>query len=271
MIKNGCIQDALFSSIGIFAAVPAFAQSTSPKEAAGRSEETGNIVITARRRQESAQTVPVSVTAFDSETLRERSVANTQDLTFVTPGLNVAPQTSRDTPNIVIRGQRRAAVGAGDPAVVTYFADVPLPTKGSILPTFDVASVQVLKGPQGTLFGRNTTGGALLLYPEQPRYKAEGYLQLTLASYEERTLEGAINLPIVDDHLALRVAGQMARREGYTKNIGVGGDLDDRHTDSFRASLLWEPSTQVSNTTIIDYYRASGLIPTLGARAAQRR
>lgn len=233
------------------------AQAQAQENAASQSGDISDgIVVTARRREESAQTVPVSVTAFNEAMLREKAVVSTQDLTYTTPGLNVAPQTSRDTPSIVIRGQRRATAGASAPSVVTYFADVPLPNEGSIVPTFDVGSIQVLKGPQGTLFGRNTTGGALLLYPTAPNYDFGGYGQVTVGSYNETTFEGAANLPIVDGVAALRVAGQVARRDGYTKNHGLGGDLDDRHNDAFRASLLLEPMDGLKNVTVFDYYKA---------------
>lgn len=242
----------LASSLVAIAAPGAHAQ-TAPQVS---DDPGGQITVTARRREESAQTVPVSVTAFNAEMLREKAVVSTQDLTYTTPGLNVAPQTSRDTPSIVIRGQRRATAGAAAPSVVTYFADVPLPNEGSIVPTFDVGSIQVLKGPQGTLFGRNTTGGALLLYPVAPNYDFGGYGQLTLGSYNERTFEGAVNVPVVTDKAALRLAGQIARRDGYTKNHGVGGDLDDRHNNAFRGSLLLEPIDGLKNVTVFDYYKA---------------
>jgi iron complex outermembrane receptor protein len=243
----------LASSLIAIAAPGAHAQSTAPQASADPGDQ---IVVTARRREESAQTVPVSVTAFNAEMLREKAIVSTQDLTYTTPGLNVAPQTSRDTPSIVIRGQRRATAGAAAPSVVTYFADVPLPNEGSIVPTFDVGSIQVLKGPQGTLFGRNTTGGALLLYPVAPDYDFGGYGQLTLGSYNERTFEGAVNVPVVEGRVALRLAGQIARREGYTRNHGIGGDLDDRHNDAFRGSLLLEPVDGLKNVTVFDYYKA---------------
>jgi iron complex outermembrane receptor protein len=243
----------LASSLIAITASGAQAQSAAPQVSEDPGEQ---IVVTARRREESAQTVPVSVSAFNSEMLREKAVMSTQDLTYTTPGLNVAPQTSRDTPSIVIRGQRRATAGAAAPSVVTYFADVPLPNEGSIVPTFDVGSIQVLKGPQGTLFGRNTTGGALLLYPVAPDYDFGGYGQVTLGSYNERTFEGAVNVPIVDGKVALRLAGQIARRDGYTKNHGIGGDLDDRHNNAFRGSLLLEPVDGLKNVTVFDYYKA---------------
>ncbi|MEO0549728.1 MAG: TonB-dependent receptor [Pseudomonadota bacterium] len=214
------------------------------------------VTVNARRREENIQTVPVAVSSFSPEALEQRGVVTTQDLTFVTPGLVVAPALSRDVPAFVIRGQQRQADGTGSPAVLTYFADVPLSTQGSILPTFDVASVQVLKGPQGTLFGRNTTGGAVLLYPEAPDYEFGGYASMSLGEFNHREFEGALNIPLIEDKLALRIAGQDAERDGYTENLGVGDDLDDRNTSAYRASLLFEPNDFITNTLIGDYYEA---------------
>lgn len=237
--------------------LPTAAQAQDAATAAETADDFGgDLVITARRREESAQTVPISVTAFSGDMLREKVIVSTQDLTQVTPGLNVAPQGSRDTPSLVIRGQRRAVTGAGAPAVVTYFQDVPLPNEGSLLPTFDIASIQALKGPQGTLFGRNTTGGALLVYAQTPVYETEGYIEGTYGRFNERKLEGALNLPIIQDKLALRVAGQYWRRDGYTENLGVGNDLDDINVNSIRVSLLAEPVDGLKNVTVFDHYRA---------------
>src|SRR3546814_3952285 len=83
------------------------------------------------------------------------------------------------------------------------------------IPTYDVSSIQVLKGPQGTLFGRNATAGGILIYSAPPTYKLEGYLDAHLGNFMDRGFEGAINLPIVDQKIALRLAGQIARRDGY--------------------------------------------------------
>jgi iron complex outermembrane recepter protein len=222
------------------------------------SESEGNVILVrAQRRDEDILTVPVAVTALGGEALNSRGVVTTQDLTFVTPGLVVAPALSRDVPAFVIRGQQRLASGQGAPAVVTYFADVPMSVQGSLLPTFDIASIQVLKGPQGTLFGRNTTGGAVLVYPVSAGYDFEGYAKATYGEFDERTFEGAFNVPVISDKLALRVAGQIARRDGYTINIANGLDLDDRHTDALRGSLLFEPTDTISNSTVVDYYKAT--------------
>src|SRR3546814_9519644 len=87
-------------------------------------------------------------------------------------------------------------VGEGTPGVVTYFANVPMPALSSNAPNFDISSVQVLKGPQGTLFGRNTLGGAVLITPELPSYDFGGYISALYGRFDRRELEGAINIPI---------------------------------------------------------------------------
>jgi len=161
-----------------------------------------------------------------------------------------------------MRGLGQTTVGTGGPAVQVYVADVPL-TVVTNLPTFDLASVQVLRGPQGTLFGRNTIGGAILLAPAAPKFSSEGYFAATYGNYDNKTLEGAVNLPIVDDVAALRVAGQIRRRDGYVENLGVGGDFGDIHYEALRGSLLLEPVEGLTNTTVATYFhrRETGAAP----------
>jgi iron complex outermembrane receptor protein len=218
---------------------------------AGALEE---IVVTARRREESAQTVPVSIKAFSQEELDRRSVSSLEDLTRVTPGLRFTSEGGPGSTQISLRGLTKIPVGAGTPAVVTYFSDVPLPTDGTNIPTFDLANVQVLKGPQGTLFGKNTIGGAVLVVPAAPSYQTEGYAKISYGNYDYTLVEGAINLPLVDDRLALRLSGQSRDRDPFQANRGPGPDQDNLDQYSLRASLLWEPTDALSNTTIVDYF-----------------
>lgn len=214
------------------------------------------IVVTARRREESLQSVPVSVSAFTAETINEQQIRELKDLTVSTPGLVFTQSGSGPNVNITLRGQTKSTVGAGLPSVITYFNDVPLPTYGSSLPTFDLASIQVLKGPQGTYFGRNTTGGAVLVSSQQPTYEFEGYASLIYGSYNWLESEGAINLPLVKDKAALRVAFNQIDRDGYTKNLSIPGkDWDDRNDRAFRASLLIEPFAGLRNITVADYQK----------------
>ncbi|MFA5496412.1 MAG: TonB-dependent receptor, partial [Porticoccaceae bacterium] len=156
----------------------------------------------------------------------------------------------------VIRGQSKALSGTTSPAVVSYFAEVPEPVWGSSVPQFDMANIQVLKGPQGTLFGRNTTGGAILYTPQAPSHELSGYVGGTVGNYDQNRLQGAINLPLIQDKVALRIAADFNRRDGYTKNIGVGSDLDAVDTNTLRLSLLVEPTDYISNTTIFDHFKS---------------
>lgn len=215
-----------------------------------------DIIVTANRREENAQRAPVSVVALGAEALVERNVRSLGDLTSIAPGIRFVHQGGGGNMNVVMRGLQRIPIGNAPNAVINYFADIPLPFQGSNLPTYDLSSVQVLKGPQGTLFGRNAIGGAVIITPQAPTYDFEGYVRASYGNYDYKDLEGAINAPIVNDMIALRIAGKVSRRDGYTKNLGVGRDADDVHQDSVRASLLIEPSDRFRNTTVFDWFRA---------------
>lgn len=245
----------LLLSAGVCLSVPftALAQEASADRPAGVS--TDDIVVTARRESENIQSTPVSIVAFNEEMLRSANIQNTADLMMKTPGVFLSGSGGRENSVFQIRGQSKALSGSNAPAVVSYFADVPQPTFGSGVSTYDMASVQVLKGPQGTLFGRNTTGGAVLYYPAAPSYKLEGYLEGGYGKYDRRQLEGALTLPIIEDRLSVRFSGRYEKRDGYTRNIGVGGDLDDVNARAFRVSVLAEPTDTIRNLTIFDWYR----------------
>lgn len=128
----------------------------------------GDIVVTARRREESLQKTPVSITAFSVNDLYIRSINKLSNLQSITPGLQVIFAPVRTNPTLAMRGQRRSSIAEGAPAVPVYENEVPLPALGSLIPTYDVSSLQVLKGPQGTLFGRNATAGVILIYSAPP-------------------------------------------------------------------------------------------------------
>jgi len=232
------------------AATPA-AETRTAAPATGPVEE---LVVTARRREESIQTVPVSVQAFGAATIERQNIRSAIDLQRLTPGAVFNGSGSDFNSTLTIRGQGRDVIGPIAPSVQSYVNDVSLPNWGAIVPTFDVGSIQILKGPQGTLFGRNTTGGAVLINTRQPTYDFGGYAQGLYGSYDWREVEGAINAPIVADKIALRVAGQVRRRDGYVK--GAYSYLDDAqrvYNNSFRVSLLVEPFDGFKNVTVYDY------------------
>lgn len=216
-------------------------------------EKFDEVVVTARRREENAQTVPISATVLNAQALDDHSVQSLADVQTLSPGLRIGFEGTATNVVISMRGLSRAPVGEGAAAVVPYFAEVPMAAEGSIIPTYDLANIQVLKGPQGTLFGRNTIGGAVLISPEAPSYQQNGYVRGGFGTYNDHLFEGAINTPIIDDKVALRVAAQSRRRDGYTINEGNGGDLNDINADAFRVSLLLDPIEHLSNTTILDW------------------
>ncbi|MDB5700918.1 MAG: TonB-dependent receptor [Sphingomonadales bacterium] len=215
-----------------------------------------DIVVTARRREESAQTVPVSITAFSGSMLEQRNVRELQDLNAITPGFRFSSEGGKNSNQLILRGLAKVSLGEGVPAVVTYFADVPLVGDGTNVPTYDLASIQVLKGPQGTLFGRNTLGGAVLIRPEAPSYEVGGYIRADYGRYDYRAIEGAINIPLIKNKAALRLAAQIRRQDGTIKNLDAGPDFNNIHQESFRASLLLEPVDGLTNLTIYDYFKA---------------
>lgn len=225
--------------------------------AAGELEE---IVVTVRRTEETAQSVPVSVTAISGQTLADTRIDNGAALQKLAPSLSVY-SLSRDEETFALRGLSSANTSSQGqaPSVMTYFAQVPLPPGDGGGPGryFDLQNVQVLKGPQGTLFGRNSTGGAVLFEPQRPTEKTEGYLKAQIGNYADRELEGAANLPLVTDKLTVRLAGSIARRDGFTKNITNGDDLDNRNYRSGRVSVLLTPNDHLENLLVGDYFHSA--------------
>ena len=158
----------IIGTLGMPAA--ALAQDTQPTAASDSDED---IVITARRRSEALSTTPIAVTAFGAEDLLERSIRTDSDLQLVTPGLTIRQTQGNNSLTYSIRGQSADTFSGSPSAVIAYLNEVPL-TIGSASSFYDLESVQVLKGPQGTLFGRNTTGGAVLYTSAKPTDELDG-------------------------------------------------------------------------------------------------
>jgi iron complex outermembrane receptor protein len=214
-----------------------------------------DIVVTARRTEERAQKVPVSLTAFTQNTIREKGINTATDLQNFTPSLTVLGNVARNQETYTIRGMGGgggAGTGSG-PGVVGYFAEVPSSASGPGS-FFDLASLQVLKGPQGTLFGRNTTGGAVLLEPARPKMNiVEGYVEGTLGNLRRRSMQGALNVPIIDDVLAVRIAGQFDKRDGYVSDVLTGRDYLNRNNYSLRLGIQFNPTATISSYTAVNY------------------
>jgi iron complex outermembrane receptor protein len=233
----------------------AWGQQGSPQSGATLDE----VIVTARRRDESLQQVPISITAIDQEALQRQGVSTLTDLQQLVPSAYVTGYSHGSTQQFFsIRGQSESGLNTGGgagggPAVVGYFSEVPVPMSGPGL-YYDLQSVDVLKGPQGTLFGRNTTGGAVLFEPQRPDLeKVTGYGQLLAGNYDRAQSEAAINLPVIDGKLAIRIAGQMESREGYTRDVNTGVDYDNRHFQAARIGILFQPNDAVEDYFIGNY------------------
>ena len=210
-----------------------------------------DIVITAERRTENLQTTAISATVLDGKDLIRKGVVSIADLQNATPALSIT--AAGLTANVNIRG---IGLDSGSPSVVPGVAEYrdglwqpPITSTGTL---YDIASVQVLRGPQGTFVGSNSTGGAIFINSRDPDFKGvHGYLQLQLANYSEQAVQGAVNLPINDDWAA-RVAVDMEQRNSFYSNIGSAsvltqspqqfshpGSLDEKN---FRVGVLGKPS-----------------------------
>ncbi|WP_231923288.1 TonB-dependent receptor [Sphingobium cloacae] len=219
--------------------------------------DTGEIVVTARRVSESLSKVPVAVSALSSEQLAARVVLSDSDLQKNFSGLIVRTAQTNNAVNFAIRGQSIDIYTGSQPGVLPYFNDVQISSFNSS-GYYDLGNIQVLKGPQGTLFGRNATGGAVLFNSAKPTDKFEGFLTGRLGNYSRRQIQGAINVPIVDDKVLLRVAGDLERRDGYQYNVykHVNEGAVDR--ESGRVSLTLRPTERLTNETVFQYSRARG-------------
>ena len=155
------------------------------------------VLVTARKRSESMQDIPIAVTAISADSLRERGISNTSELTKSVPSLEIRKGQANQ---IYIRGiGERTGFARVDPTVGVYLDDLFLPrSDGQLLDTVDIASVQVLRGPQGTLFGKNTTGGAMVVSLQKPDAEPAAYVEAGVGNYAQRRLKAGVNWPISD-------------------------------------------------------------------------
>lgn len=238
--------------------LPTLAQSAVGSAAArSAADSIEEVVVTARRREENLQVVPVSVTVIGGEQLAQKGILSTWDLAGHVPSLAISSQGNMTKSfQAGIRAVRATSfLIQDDPPVGTYYAESAVAHPWGFGDTFfDIQSVQVLKGPQGTLFGRNTTGGAILIEPNKPSFEEGfgGVVKATVGNFNLAQLNGTINIPL-NDVAALRIAGEHKERDGYTKNILSGQKRDGVGNDAIRVSLLLKPTKDITSNTIIDY------------------
>ncbi|MGH8447287.1 MAG: TonB-dependent receptor [Solimonas sp.] len=280
--------------LGALAAAPAFAQeeagsvhapAVSQGEAAAGSDAASSaaatpaesetdrsiaeVVITARRREESIQKVPVAVTAISGDDLLRNNVTDVNALTTQVPNLVIipGPSANRTVSLFSIRGlSTQDATPLSDSAVNLYVNDVvvarPQGASGSL---YDIESVEILKGPQGTLFGKNSTGGSINVRSKRPGKDLEGYIGGTVGSYNERDSQLMVNTPL-GDKVQLRVAAQTIKNDGWLEDVILGRKINDKDTRAARISLAAQPLEGMDTLTVYSrFYEndgGTGAIPT---------
>ncbi len=213
------------------------------------------VIVTAQKRSESAQDVPIAVTAFDAEALTARQIVGFADMRFTAPNVSFNKDNFADN-NFQIRGVGNNLVApSSDAGVGIHVNEVPL-LYPRLFETeyFDVAQVAVLRGPQGTLYGRNSTGGAVNMITRTAHTDGfEGNLEGQYGNYDHKKINGAINIPL-GDRFAARFAGLWLDREGYTDNNYTGNDIDGRDQYALRASLNWTPGENTRIDLMVSYF-----------------
>jgi outer membrane receptor protein involved in Fe transport len=242
----------LLSACATFASfipLPVHAQEVPDSSASEPEQGIEEIVVTAQRREQALQDVPIAVTALTAETLEERRIDDALDVQF-------------NTPNLIYVGNERPQLrGVGNNAISSTAENgTPVFTNGAYIGAraeneyYDLARIEILRGPQGTLFGRNTTGGAINLITRRPEedFGGEGFAEI--GNYDSIRLKGAVNLPL-GSRIQQRFAGYYLRRNGYTENLFTGNGIDGRNQFGLRSSTRIElgPDTEVN--LMVQYYR----------------
>ena len=221
---------AAIGMAAIFPANAAQAQSTDQPAAESSADENAqtsglyDIVVTAQRRQESVQDVPIAISAFDSVEMDRRGISNALDVAQYVPNFIGLNNTGLGSANAYyIRGIGNSeSIATFDPPIGTYVDDIYISRQNANnLSLFDVQRVEVLRGPQGTLFGRNTTGGAVNLFMKEPGDEVAGYVEAGYGSYERYMARASIDIPLADT-FAIKVSGYFQDDEGYAKNTTTG-------------------------------------------------
>ncbi|WP_373081031.1 TonB-dependent receptor [Zhongshania sp.] len=241
---------------GVSAALssPVYAQNA----AKGGLEE---VIVTATRREQNLQDVAISMTVLSQEQISNANMTNSADLAAFTPGLTTNNRFGSENASFAIRGftmELRTTASVG-----VYFAEVAAPRGQNVQTSgdgagpgtlFDLENIQVLKGPQGTLFGRNTTGGAVLMVPTKPTDTFEGSAELTTGDRGLRELKAIVNVPFGDD-FKIRLSVSDKEADGHVRNVsGIGSDeLSNVDYTAFRLSSLIDISDSMTNYTVLNY------------------
>ena len=213
------------------------------------------LTVTAQHREQQLLDIPASITSVSAQTLENTHTTTLEQLSAFVPGLNVFVQTPH-RPSLSIRGLTSDEVSpTAQPRVSVYFNDVPTSRASMALTElYDMERIEVVKGPQGTLFGRGSQIGAISFISKKPTADFGGYLSAGIGSYATTEVEGAINVPVIDNKLMVRAAGIYSYNEGYVKNLS-GGRLNGKNTFGGRLSVAYLPIEDLHLGLVVNYQK----------------
>ncbi|MCJ2183978.1 TonB-dependent receptor [Novosphingobium sp. 1949] len=248
------------SACALAAACPALAQDGTTGQSPAGTETSNDIVVTAQKREERLQDVPIAITALTAGAIQDKRILDLNDLSNQVPGLQIKSDDNAANPRIFIRG-----VGVNDFNPTTASA-IGIYTDGIYVASplaqrlafFDLQQVEVLRGPQGTLYGRNTTGGAINVTSRMPGNAYEGDLSVEYGRFNSVNVQGGVSVPIVRDILAVRLAGLYQRDDGYTLNRLTGNRGNNTNRWAGRAVVAFTPSSTVTDHLVFTMGRSRG-------------
>jgi iron complex outermembrane receptor protein len=232
----------LAASIAAASAVGSI-QGASAQERAPASSVLEELVVTAQRRSGDLQAVPIAVTALDGEGLERRQVLSTKDIFTEVPGLIGSNNVGQSTAvTFFLRGiGTTESIVTVDPAIGVYVDDVYIARQGvNNFALYDLERIEVLRGPQGTLYGRNSSAGAVKVVTKEPAFETEGRLNVGVGNYGQAWGRASFNTPIIDDKLAVRVNLMKSKHDGYSRNVTLEKDVNDMDFYGARVAVLYE-------------------------------
>ena len=244
------------SAIALFTAMPAMAQ-TAPAAtpAPAASEDTSNdVIVTATKREQTLQDVPISVSVTGAETVERARIVDLKDLQSVVPSLKVTQFQSAGQTNFTIRGFGNGNGNEGIEGSVGVFIDGVYRSRSaaSLADLPEIERIEVLRGPQSTLFGKNVSAGAISIVTKRPEFEWHGKAEVSVGNYGAINPKGTITGPI-SDSLAFRFSGSINERDGYFQNITTGSKVNGKNRWSVRGDILFQPSSSFSLRVIADY------------------
>ncbi len=211
------------------------------------------VIVTAERRAQSLQDVPISITTFGGDLVNEGGIVSMEDVALRTPNFKMTAFNITE-PQLFLRGIGNTNDSSGsDPAVAVFIDDVYLGRpSGASTDFYDLERIEVLRGPQGTLYGRNSAGGAINIFTKKPQQEFEAKVGLSAGNYGLGNLRAYVNGPL-SENIAGKLTMNIRKRDGYAENITTGQDLEDEDTKSVRGQLLFTPTDNVDVLLGFDY------------------